>query len=235
MQPTKEAIEQKRLSGLTNTQIAIDFNITVPTLRYYLKKFNLPTIGNIVAHNREHLVDQEFGLLTVKSRSHTGKSNRQAYWNCECKCGGKKIASTTMLKKGIVKSCGCLNHKSGEANERYKGYKDISGGYIYQIKSSAKNRDLEFTVSLEYLWLLYENQNRKCAISGEPLVFTKNYRFYKDYQNASLDRIDSSKGYIEGNVQWVHKKVNLMKNSMTDKELIEWCMKIVSNAYLEKN
>jgi hypothetical protein len=26
-----------------------------------------------------------------------------------------------------------------------------------------------------------------------------------------MDRIDSNKGYVEGNVQWVYKYVNLMK------------------------
>lgn len=40
---------------------------------------------------------------------------------------------------------------------------------------------------------------------------------------ASLDRIDSSKGYIEGNVQWVHKRINKMKLDDSDTEFIEWC------------
>lgn len=28
---------------------------------------------------------------------------------------------------------------------------------------------------------------------------------------ASLDRIDGARGYVEGNVWWVHKDVNVMK------------------------
>lgn len=35
---------------------------------------------------------------------------------------------------------------------------------------------------------------------------------------ASLDRIDSSKGYIEGNVQFVSTPINYMKNTMSDSE-----------------
>ena len=46
---------------------------------------------------------------------------------------------------------------------------------------------------------------------------------------ASLDRIDSSKGYIEGNVQWVHKRVNLMKGNMSTENFIEWCNLVVKN------
>ena len=45
---------------------------------------------------------------------------------------------------------------------------------------------------------------------------------------ASLDRIDSSKGYTIDNVQWVHKKVNMMKKDMSDSEFIAWCNEISS-------
>lgn len=43
---------------------------------------------------------------------------------------------------------------------------------------------------------------------------------------ASLDRIDSSKGYIEGNVQWVHKYVNVMKWDFSMEEFLDICRKI---------
>jgi hypothetical protein len=46
---------------------------------------------------------------------------------------------------------------------------------------------------------------------------------------ASLDRIDSSKGYVEGNVQWVHKRINIMKNDLSDSEFIEWCRVVSKN------
>lgn len=46
-------------------------------------------------------------------------------------------------------------------------------------------------------------------------------------QTASLDRIDSSKGYIPGNVQWVHKDVNKMKLALSEKRLLELCTLIV--------
>jgi hypothetical protein len=40
---------------------------------------------------------------------------------------------------------------------------------------------------------------------------------------ASLDRIDSSKGYIEGNLQWLHKRINIMKGNMSEKEFLDFC------------
>lgn len=42
----------------------------------------------------------------------------------------------------------------------------------------------------------------------------------------SLDRIDSNKGYVEGNVQWVHKDVNMMKQSYSNERFIGICCMI---------
>lgn len=48
------------------------------------------------------------------------------------------------------------------------------------------------------------------------------------YTNASIDRIDSSKGYTLDNVQLVCNIVNLMKNTLSIDELCDWCKSIVS-------
>jgi len=48
----------------------------------------------------------------------------------------------------------------------------------------------------------------------------------RDKYIASLDRIDNNKGYIEGNVQWVIKKINYMKNTLSEKNFINLCNKI---------
>lgn len=56
--------------------------------------------------NSINLVGQIFGRLTVLSRvlGHHGK----AKWLCSCECGGEKIASTSALNRGNVRSCNCL-------------------------------------------------------------------------------------------------------------------------------
>jgi hypothetical protein len=45
---------------------------------------------------------------------------------------------------------------------------------------------------------------------------------------ASLDRIDSEKGYIPGNVQWVHPAVNFMKHAMAQDVFIDWCCRVAA-------
>ena len=62
-------------------------------------------------------------------------------------------------------------------------------------------------ISIQEAWEIYIKQDRKCALSGVPIVFTTNNDKYW-IQTASPDRIDSSLHYTEDNFQWVHKRIN---------------------------
>lgn len=57
------------------------------------------------------------------------------------------------------------------------------------------------------------------------------YEIKKGQSNitASLDRIDSSKGYVEGNVQWVHKDVNYIKQDLEESYFKKLCKLITEN------
>jgi hypothetical protein len=43
---------------------------------------------------------------------------------------------------------------------------------------------------------------------------------------ASLDRIDNSKGYIVGNVWWVHKDINTMKMDFPLEQFRSYCKRV---------
>ena len=45
----------------------------------------------------------------------------------------------------------------------------------------------------------------------------------KSESNASVDRIDSSKGYVIDNIQWVYRKINRMKNDVSDMDFVDLC------------
>jgi nicotinic acid mononucleotide adenylyltransferase len=94
------------------------------------------------------------------------------------------------------------------------------------IKKGAASRKIEFNITIEYLWELFLQQNKKCALSGMALSFADTRKNKNKKKTVSVDRIDSSKGYINGNVQWVHKTINIMKNSLSDEEFIEFCRKV---------
>jgi len=49
-----------------------------------------------------------FGKLIVKKLAGKHPSRKENMWECECDCGGKKLASYWNLKIGKIKSCGCI-------------------------------------------------------------------------------------------------------------------------------
>jgi len=59
----------------------------------------------------------------------------------------------------------------------------------------------------------------------------------KEYADttASLDRINSSKGYTLDNVQWVHKTVNIMKQGLSDEDFKYWIKMIGDNLEIQTN
>lgn len=63
-------------------------------------------------------------------------------------------------------------------------------------------------------------------MSGIPLHFTRLRTNYNRYTTASLDRIDSARPYEPGNVQWVHKTINMMKQQFSQGVFIGWCHKV---------
>jgi hypothetical protein len=112
---------------------------------------------------------------------------------------------------------------------------DLNASIYNMYKRSAYKRNLQFEVSKEFLWDLFLKQDRKCSLSGLPLkmatmqIFSKNgnSKFYdRSLITASLDRINSQKGYFEDNVQWVHKIINIMKGNLSDNDFIYFCKNV---------
>ena len=124
-----------------------------------------------------------------------------------------------------TKSCGCV------AIGRRKGTKDVSGNFMDRLKRGASARNIEILISIEYLQTLLENQEYKCALTGRQLIC--GYVHLKEY-TASVDRIDSSRGYVDGNVQWVHKDVNLCKQSLSNEDFIKMCEEVSEHKHYKR-
>ena len=88
---------------------------------------------------------------------------------------------------------------------------------------NAERRNIVFDITIEYLYELYIQQNKKCYFTDIDIFLNK-----KDC-NASVDRIDSNIGYKIDNIIWVYKPINNMKNDFEIKRFIEICCLISDN------
>lgn len=184
---------------------------------------------------RDNLIGFTYGYLTVLEDAGTTKAGH-AQFLCNCKCGNQVIRTGTSLKRSNHSSCGCWS-RVGKDNPNWEGVGEISKNWFYNVvhrsASGRKSRSgitKKLDITLEYIWDLFLKQNRKCRFTGLELTFpVKNTSSAFKESTASLDRIDSTKGYVKNNVQWVHKKVNFMKGTLSDTEFIEFCKLISKN------
>lgn len=186
--------------------------------------------------NKIYITGQKFGKLTALSES---IKKKHTYVLCECECGNTHVAEKYHLMKGHITKCVACGHSERprrQTHPKYTGHGEISGDFwLYHVvrsaagvKTSSKiKKPKELTITIEYAWDLFLKQERKCALTGMELFFpqTQSDKLW----TASIDRIDSSKGYIPGNIQWVHKHINMMKRIYDQDYFIEMCEKVAKN------
>lgn len=121
------------------------------------------------------------------------------------------------LRKACKK---CSNRKNENCHRGFYG--EIRKSWWDKTSWHAEHRHLDFSITPEYVQSLWEKNNKKCALSGIPI----DWQGTNSEITASIDRINSSKGYIEGNVQVVHKHINMMKQAYDNNYFIQLCMAV---------
>ncbi len=97
-----------------------------------------------------------------------------------------------------------------------------------QYKSGAKRRMLDFAVEPAELKALFQSRCSYC--SREPNQVKRGRHTYGDFVYNGVDRIDSSRGYVRGNVVACCKTCNVAKARMSHSEFIEHCRGIAASA-----
>lgn len=216
----KNMLEKFYKNNIPIKEIAKKFNCSINTIRLKLKEYNIKLNTDKVYFLPKK--GDKFNRLTFLNEINT--INNKKHWICECECGKIKSYDYYSIIKGYVKSCGCY-HKDDVKKYNWTGYENIPGRYWTSIVNGAKKRNLEFNISIEYAWEIYKKQGKKCKLSNLPIEFGTKRNKIKTYQ-ASLDRINNNDGYIEGNVQWIVKEINYMKNKIDETTFKFFCKKI---------
>ena len=74
---------------------------------------------NAIGLQQGSMIGQRFGRLVVQAEAGRSK-NGDVVLICECECGGAKHVTRSHLRRGHVRSCGCLRH--GESKSRSPEY-----------------------------------------------------------------------------------------------------------------
>jgi len=201
------------------TPYNVERKITKSCKGCYLKnktEQSLPVIGDVFK-----------GWTVISSKRVEKKKGSGHYlFKVRCKCGYEIYRPVYTLKSINYSMC-----RKCSTDSRVKLYKELPLLYLDRVKVGAKLRHLEYSITPEVVYEIFEKQNGVCALSGLKIsLTTKSLRLEKNRKEftASLDRIDSTKGYTNDNVQWVHKDINQMKSNRTDKDFIELCKKITN-------
>lgn len=144
--------------------------------------------------------------------------------------GKKRINKRTNkhYKKGDTRLDGMIFSQYDYANvrsdgtfyESWKNEKSYLKERINNIHRMAKKRapirDLAYDVEEDYLMSIYPKDSM-CRILNKKMKWGDR----SDKSNSpSLDRIDSSKGYVKGNLMWISLQANRMKQNAADADLL---------------
>ncbi|GAC1501819.1 MAG: hypothetical protein NVS2B14_14420 [Chamaesiphon sp.] len=117
---------------------------------------------------------------------------------------------------------------TGTRRDEYSPFRQ----YHKLARRRVKGRSRECTITVQELKELWEKQGGCCPYTGWELDNPETTNEWDNYKlhprRASLDRIDSSVGYVPGNVQFVAVMANYGKRDFKEDELLEFCKAVVN-------
>ena len=174
------------------------------------------------------ICDANFEKLLKEHKRQINK-NPDRLWYCSLSCAGTKN------KKSLGKYLGNGTLESFKGRRRLK---DEFSQFRYVMRSVKRRVNKgETDLTLEFLRDIWKRQQGICPLTGWSISLPEdsskpgnNSSIYR----ASLDRIDSSKGYIKDNVRFIAIIANYCKHSFSDDEVKLFCKAVVENNNLAK-
>jgi hypothetical protein len=178
---------------------------------------------------------RRFGRLEIVSLSDKKDKRDNSYWLCKCDCGKEKVISELSLLYKRTTSCGCYRREM-LAKVISKPDKNVATNLLFlHYKNQAKRRKINFELSQDqFKDLIFQN----CFYCGcPPANYFNNYRKKNHAKHLitmynGIDRMDCTKGYIEGNCVPCCGKCNYSKRTMGYEEFKEWVVQVYTHMNL---
>lgn len=143
--------------------------------------------------------------MPSKDRNVKNKTNLDYYYRNKEK----------ILEKARLKSKEFYAKNKDILLTRTKKYREnnYEASMFSNLKSRCKTRNIEITIDISDIVI-----PEFCPYLGCKLTTIQGQG--RVWSNASIDRINPSKGYVKGNIQVISMKANVMKSHATEEELI---------------
>lgn len=180
---------------------------------------------SLIGRTTVTFICDECGKEGIKTKTEYERNLRLGRKNYCCRECSVKGAAKTRTGKHYQRSEAQIEHIISISNNR----KDDFTPFRYTLRA-VRRRFKEVDIDLEYLKELWEKQEGICPYTGLRLILPhdNNVHDIDLPHRASLDRIDSSKGYVKGNVQYISTPINYMKSTMSDLETKRFLKEISS-------
>lgn len=181
---------------------------------------------------------QKFYNLTVIKFSYKKRYPSGAMtfmYECRCDCGKIRIVNKQNLRDGSTRSCGCYHVKRTVEWFRDK-YGDSSINHLFSnSQNSAKRRNIVWKLTREqYVKLILSN----CFYCGEKphKIANAHKKFYFGaVKHNGIDRINSQRGYVIGNVVSCCLYCNFAKNDLSLKNFLKHIKKMYKYNFGDKS
>jgi len=190
-------------------------------------------ITNTVSARFIDMSGQKFNRLLVTTLSEERTKSGGLMWNCICDCGNSVRVSAHDIRSEHTKSCGCLKTdklclppEEASFNALYYSYKTSA-----EMRKGTKHRNLPFDLSKEFFKKITGMNCFYCGVVPARIIPTRQTNGI--YPRNGIDRVDSSKGYVENNVVPCCKRCNVAKNDMSILEFKEWLSAAYNNLVKE--
>ena len=138
-----------------------------------------------------------------------------------------------ILRRRLQAECGECREK--QRHEKYSASPEIfimrSVQTIRQESARLKKRRKRVTLTMDQFMEEWRQQFKKfgmiCPLSGQEMTYVQGLGVIQT--NISIDRIDSDKDYEKGNVQFICRRVNSMKQEFSKEDLVFWSRAITVN------